>query len=198
MKLVSLLYFMEPIKQFAKENFLISTSSYNFTLTGVYTFLVTLCFESEVTLTPGADIQFQSPNYPRNYANSLNCWLVITTHPSYIITLSFTFFDTESCCDYLNVSCLNCWCFRTKRSSFCAGYVFFKFCKNKEVSTRMIHKFFSLLPTPFMMSYNAYKRTMVTVARSRSPIESLCYVNKIPSSYSNRISHVLEKQSNKS
>ena len=59
----------------------------------------------------------QSPNFPRNYSNGLNCVYVITVPDTYRVTLTFETFEVEktrNCYhDYVEVS--GCWC-----SSWCS------------------------------------------------------------------------------
>ena len=68
--------------------------------------LFCLCFFSDICgddhiASSGA---LNSPNYPYSYDNNLNCTWTITTTPDSSVFLSFMYFDTESCCDYLKVS----------------------------------------------------------------------------------------------
>ncbi|XP_076082605.1 uncharacterized protein LOC143053703 [Mytilus galloprovincialis] len=46
---------------------------------------------------------FASPNYPGNYPNYQSCYYYINVPSGYKITVTFTEFKTESCCDYVKV-----------------------------------------------------------------------------------------------
>ena len=46
---------------------------------------------------------FTSPNYPASYPNNLICHWTITAQPGKFIHIIFEDFQTESCCDHLQV-----------------------------------------------------------------------------------------------
>ena len=54
----------------------------------------------------------QSPNFPNDYTNGLDCVYVISVPDTYRVTLTFTNFDVENStdCSYDYVEVLNCWC----------------------------------------------------------------------------------------
>nr|CAB3234598.1 cubilin-like [Phallusia mammillata] len=69
------------------------------TITGPEEVTASFCSDYDVTITPGSPVVITSPNYPNNYVNSQNCWMVLTAPSQYKIQVNFTSFQTESCCD---------------------------------------------------------------------------------------------------
>nr|XP_018672214.2 uncharacterized protein LOC100175611 [Ciona intestinalis] len=46
---------------------------------------------------------FTSPNYPRDYDSNTNCWWLITAGVGHVVNITFGNFDTEQCCDVLEL-----------------------------------------------------------------------------------------------
>ncbi|CAK8673607.1 unnamed protein product [Clavelina lepadiformis] len=44
-----------------------------------------------------------SPNYPRNYPTSQNCWWSVTAPEGYLIVFRFSLFTSQACCDKLTI-----------------------------------------------------------------------------------------------
>ena len=59
-------------------------------------------FNSPLELTTPTG-ELGSPGYPNDYYSNLNCYWRITV-PNGLVLLRFRNFETESCCDYLEVS----------------------------------------------------------------------------------------------
>ncbi|XP_076821351.1 cubilin-like [Clavelina lepadiformis] len=57
-------------------------------------------FDAEATLEPQ---YFTSPGWPDEYMNSKSCTWNINAPPDKIVRFEFTRFDTEDCCDYLEI-----------------------------------------------------------------------------------------------
>ncbi|XP_076821753.1 CUB and sushi domain-containing protein 1-like isoform X4 [Clavelina lepadiformis] len=44
-----------------------------------------------------------SPGFPEQYRSNLDCVWVLTSRPGYYVNFTISSFETESCCDYLNI-----------------------------------------------------------------------------------------------
>uniref|UniRef100_H2YCC5 CUB domain-containing protein n=1 Tax=Ciona savignyi TaxID=51511 RepID=H2YCC5_CIOSA len=56
------------------------------------------------TETPTSEAQvFTSPDYPSNYPNNENCYWNFQAAPTQQVEVTFTAFNTESCCDFVEI-----------------------------------------------------------------------------------------------
>jgi hypothetical protein len=47
--------------------------------------------------------EFFSQNYPESYPNNANCTYYLQTPAGSVLSIRFDDFDTEACCDHLNI-----------------------------------------------------------------------------------------------
>ncbi|XP_078494059.1 dorsal-ventral patterning tolloid-like protein 1 [Ciona intestinalis] len=60
-----------------------------------------LCGPSSLIASPVAAKNLSSPGFPNDYPLSLSCWWNIEAPSGYLVELTFTAFNTETCCDKL-------------------------------------------------------------------------------------------------
>ena len=100
-------------------------------------------FDANVTSNP---LVIQSPLYPNDfYPNSVFCeWNIMSSTPGYKILVDLIDFDTESCCDQLEVSqsvVKRCTCVYTSILSNIMHNNVFRFCLNYSNSFRLFFTF---------------------------------------------------------